>query len=468
MQKSHQTTWNNLFRMIVILFATIFVSIAQADSIEKIKKQQNFVSELEHFIRIFGTIQQGYVDEISNKKLFSKAIKGMMAQLDPHSSYLEPKEQEVLMENSKGKFGGLGIVIGMEDGLVKIISPIDDTPAYRAGLQAGDLIFKIGQTSVRGLSLSEAVDMMRGEPKTAVSITILRQNIDPFEVEIIRDIITIVSVKGYLLEKNIGYIRISSFQAPSADLLKKTLNQLSKDNKKPLMGLILDLRNNPGGLLNSAVEISDLFLNNKGLEYRNLLVYTKGRINNANQEYYATKGDILNGIPITVLINRGTASAAEIVSGALQDHKRAIVLGEKSFGKGSVQTVTSLKNDYGLKLTTARYYTPSGRSIQAEGIKPDVVLDSLTLEKNKKKLNLKESEGDLKGHLGKTVKKDEKNDKSKTDKTTKTPPSKDPKVIEKIQDTQKKKRDEKIVQRLQGDYFVNQAINALKVMNFWH
>lgn len=457
-----------LFRTLIFLLSVGFLANAQADSYTPVEKEQKLLSELQHFMRIFGTIQQGYVDEISTKDLFNKAIKGLMAQLDPHSSYLEPKEQEDLLENSSGKFGGLGIVIGMEDGLVKIISPIDDTPAYRAGLQAGDLIFKINTTSVRGLGLSDAVDMMRGEPGTAVSVTILRQGVDPFEVSIVRDIITIISVKGYLLQDGIGYVRVSSFQAPSAALLKKILLELQEKNEKPLSGLVLDLRNNPGGLLHSAVEISDLFLDDKGL-----LVYTKGRVSNANQEYRANAGDILDGTPIAVLINKGTASAAEIVSGALQDHKRAIVLGEKSFGKGSVQTVTTLGNDYGLKLTTARYYTPSGRSIQAEGIEPDIILEPLKLEKNTKSVNLGGSEEDLKGHLEKSVNPPEQSQlddtaasaTSKTDKKDKKETELE--STEDIQQAQKITRDQDTIKALKEDYFVNQAINALKVMKFW-
>lgn len=445
-------------RTIILLFLLAFVISTRADSVHTESQQKRFVGELENFVRVFGTIQQGYVDELTHRELFTKAIKGMMTQLDPHSSYLEPKEQEDLLENSSGKFGGLGIVISMEDGLVKIISPIDDTPAYRAGLQAGDFIIKIDDTSVRGISLDEAIDLMRGEPRTPVTITVLRKDIDPFEVKIIRDIITIISIKGHLLRKNIAYIRVSNFQAPTADLLAEKIDELRVQNKKDLKGLILDLRNNPGGLLKSAVEVSDLFLDDKGL-----IVYTKGRLANANIEYLTTKGDILANIPVVTLINKGTASAAEIVSGALQDHKRAVILGEKSFGKGSVQTVSSLSNGYGLKLTTARYYTPSGRSIQAEGIKPDVVLKDLAF-KEENGIKFSESEKQLKRH----IKQKEPKEEAKAPATsTKTSSADATDTILTEQERQKKEQDQKEIERLNNDYFVNQAVNALYVMQIW-
>ena len=447
---------------ISISFIFLFFAIGiNADTHQSKSKQERLAKEFQNFVRIFSIVEQSYVDELSHKELFNKTIKGMMTKLDPHSSYLEPKEQEDLLENSSGKFGGLGIVISMEDGLVKVISPIDDTPAYRAGIQAGDLIIKIDNTSVRGLSLSDAVDLMRGEPKTPVKITILRKNKDPFELKIIRDIITIISVRGYLLKEDIGYARISSFQGPTRDLLKKKIKELQQKSQPKLNGLILDLRNNPGGLLNSAVEVSDLFLDNKGL-----IVYTKGRLPNSNIKFSSTKGDILSRIPIVVLINKGSASASEIVSGALQDHKRAVIIGEKSFGKGSVQTVIPFSDGYGLKLTTARYYTPSGRSIQAKGIEPDIVLKDLAFKDEKQKPRFSESESQLRGHL-------EEEDKSKPKAATQTKAitqtidaSTTSKIIQE-QEKQKYARDTKEVKRLNKDYFINQAINALRVMQIW-
>lgn len=458
-----------ILRSLALSLTIVFLSTAKADAVNADKQQADFVAELEHFVHIYGTIKQGYVDDINHKELFRKAIKGMVGQLDPHSSYLEPKEQKNLMESSSGRFGGLGIVIGMEDGLVKIISPIDDTPAYRAGLQSSDLIIKIDSTSVRGLSLSDAVDLMRGKPKTKVKITILRKGSEPFEVEIIRDIITIVSVKGYLLEDGIAYVRVSSFQSPSVALFKKILTKLIEKNKNtPLKGLVLDLRNNPGGLLSSAIEISDLFLDDKGVA-----VSTKGRADDSNIEYNTQAGDILDGVPIAVLINRGSASASEIVAGALQDYKRAIILGEKSFGKGSVQTVTTLNGGFGLKLTTARYYTPSGRSIQGEGITPDIKLEQRVIEKSKPKLNIRESEGELKGHITQDSDKEKSTEKqeelieqeSREDESSTK--SKEVLTTEEVQAQQKEKRDKEEVKKLKQDYFVDQAINALKVMTFW-
>ncbi len=442
-------------KQILIIFLLISNSViadSKKDNAEV--SRLNFFQELENFTRIFNTIKYNYVDEISHKDLFNKAIKGMMLQLDPHSSYLEPKEKEDLLENSSGKFGGLGIVITMENSLVKIISPIDDTPAYKAGLNAGDLIIKIDDTSVRGLDLSDAVDMMRGEPGTTVTITISRDGAKPFKVKIVRDIITITSVKGYLIEKDIAYIRISSFQSPSAKLLKNSLDNITKDNDNmPIKGLIIDIRNNPGGLLNSAVHISDLFLSKN-----KLIVYTKGRTDNSSIRYHSITDDTLNGTPIVVLINRGSASASEIVSGALQDNKRAVIIGEKSFGKGSVQTVTPLRNDYALKITTARYYTPSGRSIQAKGIEPDIKLEKFELKKDGNTNDFSESEKDLKGHI----------DATKTINTNKVSitiaKNSSPTLLEK-QNLQKQQRDKGAIKRLKNDYYINQAINALKIMN---
>ncbi len=444
-----------LFSILTLCLLLAYFATTKAQNINDQRQQQEFVQELENFVRIFSTIKQGYVDDLEHKELFEKAIKGMMSQLDPHSSYLEPKEQEDLLETSSGKFGGLGIVISLEDGLVKIISPIDDTPAYRAGLQAGDFIIKINQTSVRGLSLEESVNMMRGNPGTKVIITVLRQGEDPFEVEMTRDIITIVSVRGYLLEKDIAYLRISSFQMPTAKLLQEKIEELITRNQQPLKGIVLDLRNNPGGLLHSAVEVADLFLDDKGL-----IVSTKGRIHNSNIEYKSTVGDILKGTPIVVLINKGTASAAEIVSGALQDYKRAIILGEKSFGKGSVQTVSALSSGYGLKLTTARYYTPSDRSIQAKGIQPDVVLEDLKFNKEEKeKLNFRESEKDLKRHI-------KNGDVGITVATSTKPLAIKSEVLNK-QEKQKQIRNKEQIEQLKQDYYIDQAINSLHVLTIW-
>lgn len=410
-------------------------------SIKK-KKPLKILSELEAFITVYSKIKKMYVDDVSNKKLFTNAIKGMVSSLDPHSTYLEPKEQKDLLESSSGKFGGLGIVINKSNNVIQVISPIDGTPAYKAGIQTGDKIIKINNQSVRNMTLEEGVDLMRGKPGTDVEITVMRKN-KPFTVKITREIITVNSVKGYLLENGIGYVRISSFQKPTSRLLKKTILRLAKENKGNLKSLILDLRNNPGGVLTGAIDVSDLFLDDTGL-----IVYTKGRIPNSKSQFYSDAGDILLNSPMVVLINEGSASASEIVAGALQDHKRAIIMGATSFGKGSVQTVLSLKGGYGLKVTTARYYTPNGRSIQAKGIVPDIKLSDINLKnKNKSNTVARTKESDLKGHL-------EVEDPSKLS-------------TEEILDAQKRNKLEKakkIIKKLKTDYFVYEAHNLLKAL----
>ncbi len=428
-------------------FITIFLSsnlIAKSDALS--------LEKLQEFVDVFEYIKDTYVDEIKDEELFKNAIKGMVSSLDPHSNYLEPKEQKKLEESTRGKFGGLGIVINMnENGLVEIISPIDDTPAYDAGLQPNDLIVKIDDKEVKGMSLDSAVKLMRGEPGTTITLTIARKNVNLFPVELTRAIITIDSVKGYLLNDNVAYTRISSFQQPTIKLLKEEINKLEKENKKPLAALILDLRNNPGGLLSSAVAISDLFLDDKGL-----IVYTKGRIPSSLVSFSSKKGDILKNKPIVVLINGGTASASEIVSGALQDHNRAIIIGQASFGKGSVQTARSLPSGYGLKITTARYYTPSGRSIQAKGIEPDIELQNIELNDVTKTFVPKKEEN-LTGHL-----ENESNDKEKKD--TKDKNSKKDAKEEKLSKTEenRKKQKGRELNKLYKDYFVHEALNILK------
>ncbi|SMN02173.1 Carboxyl-terminal protease [uncultured Candidatus Thioglobus sp.] len=301
------------------------------------------------------------------------------------------------------------------------------------------------------MTLEDGVDLMRGKPGTDINITISRKNKEPFVVKITREIITIVTVKGYLLDDGIGYIRISSFQQPTINLLKKTLKRLSKENDADLKSLILDLRNNPGGILSGAVSVSDLFLDDAGL-----VVYTKGRIPSSNTEFKSNAGDILNGVPMVVLMNKGSASASEIVAGALQDHKRAIIMGETSFGKGSVQTILGLEKGYGLKITTARYYTPNGRSIQAKGIVPDIKLENISLGKEKQENVAYSKEGDLKGHL---------EAETETDTETKNlTQSSD----EEILDTQEKNKEEetkKTLKKLKEDYFVHEASNLLKALN---
>jgi carboxyl-terminal processing protease len=430
--------------LVLMLFATLFslstISIAKTSAEEQ--KLEAFFKDLEAFTIVFSDIKQLYVDDVENKDLFNNAIKGMVSGLDPHSVYLEPKEQKDLMESASGKFGGLGIVISKKDDGIQVISPIDDTPAYKAGIQAGDLIIKIGDKPVRGMTLEDGVELMRGKPGTDIQITVLRKNQKPFVIDITREIITIVSVKGYLLEKNIGYVRISSFQGPTAKLLKETITNLVEKNGSYLESLILDLRNNPGGVLDSAVDVSNLFIDKAGL-----VVYTKGRIPSSNLKFKTERGDIMLGSPIVVLINEGSASASEIVAGALQDHKRAIIMGSTSFGKGSVQTIIELNKGYGLKVTTARYYTPNGRSIQAKGIEPDIKLKNISLENEKEASAVNIKENDLNGHL-------KQEDPSKMS-------------AAEIIDSQEENQialDKEAVEKLKKDYFVHEASNLLKAL----
>ncbi len=336
------------------------------------------LEDLKAFSEVFGQIKASYVEEVSDHDLLENAIKGMLAGLDPHSTYLDKKAFKDLREGTRGEFGGLGIEVGMEDGFVKVIAPIDDTPAFQSGVEAGDLVIRLNEKSVKGMTLSDAVKIMRGKPGTDIMLTIIRDGEPkPLKISITRAIIKVVSVKNRLLEPGYGYVRIASFQTRTGKNLHEAISKLKKESENSeLKGLVLDLRNNPGGLLNAAVAVSDAFLE------KGLIVYTEGRIEHSKMSFKAGPDDILNGAPIVVLVNGGSASASEIVAGALQDHKRAVIMGQQSFGKGSVQTI--LENNRGggaIKLTTARYFTPSGRSIQAEGITPDVVLSKVKIEK---------------------------------------------------------------------------------------
>ncbi len=350
--------------------------------------------ELRTFTEVFGRIKRDYVELVSDKKLLEGAIRGMLAELDPHSAYLETEQYQELKEGTTGQFGGLGIEVSMEDGFVKVVAPIDDTPAQRAGMKAGDLIVRLDEKPVKGMNLMDAVKIMRGEPGSDILLTVIREGEEaPLKIKITRAIIKVKSVKSRLLEEDFGYLRISSFQSRTGENLLEAVADLTKENGKDLKGLVLDLRNNPGGVLNAAVEVSDAFLQS------GLIVYTEGRIKNSEMRFNAAPDDVLEGAPVVVLINAGSASASEIVAGALQDHKRAIIMGEKSFGKGSVQTILPTSNGAAVKLTTARYYTPSGRSIQAEGIEPDIELARVKLESLEKSAFEPIKEADLSKHL---------------------------------------------------------------------
>lgn len=360
------------------------------------------LAELKEFTHVLDQVKKNYVDDVPDDKLFENAIRGMLDGLDPHSAYLDKEMMSDLKAATTGKFGGLGIEVTMENGFVKVISPIDDTPASRAGIKSGDLIIRINDKPVKGMALNEAVDLMRGEKDSPITLTLLRENAaKPIEMTIKRDIIKVNSVKSEMLEPNYAYVRISNFQGKTGEDLKSAISKLKAENKdKPLDGLVLDLRNNPGGVLEAAVDVSDLFLDSKKIGYDKLIVYTDGRMSSSKMREVANSDDILQGAPMVVLVNSGSASASEIVAGALQDHKRAIIMGTQTFGKGSVQTVIPLQGDTGLKLTTALYYTPSGRSIQAEGIQPDVTLNNYVLTAGDTSFDsLMVSEKDLSNHL---------------------------------------------------------------------
>ncbi len=352
------------------------------------------LEELRTFTDVFANIKSNYVEPVADKELLENAIRGMLSGLDPHSTYLDKEAFKELQVGTTGEFGGLGIEVGMEDGFVKVIAPIDDTPAQRAGIAAGDLIIRLDDTPVKGLSLRDAVGIMRGKPGSKIVLTVVREGADaPLKITITRAVIKVKSVKSRLLGDGVGYVRITQFQSHTGDNLLTAIDQLNKDNKADLKGLVLDLRNNPGGVLNAAVDVADAFLK------KGMIVYTKGRARDSRVEFKATPGDVLAAAPIVVLINVGSASASEIVSGALQDHHRAVIMGSRSFGKGSVQTVLPMKNGAALKLTTARYYTPSGRSIQAEGITPDIPLEHVKVTAVENKGFTPVKEADLSRHL---------------------------------------------------------------------
>jgi carboxyl-terminal processing protease len=363
-----------------VLLSLNFSAVAQREA----AKYPLPVDELRAFADVFDAIKKGYVEQVEDKKLITEAINGMLTGLDPHSAYLDQEAFKELQVGTQGEFGGLGIEVGMEDGFVKVVSPIEDTPAFRAGLKPGDLIIKLDDTPVKGMNLNDAVKRMRGKPKTSIRLTIVRKGeARPFEVTVVRDIIRVQSVKSKMIEPGYGYVRVSQFQEHTGENLVKHLTALYKDG--PLKGLVLDLRNDPGGLLNGAVGISAAFLPPKVT-----VVTTDGRTEDAKRKYAASPEDYLRGtrddylrslpaqvktVPMVVLVNGGSASASEIVAGALQDYKRATVIGTQTFGKGSVQTIMPLGNNTAIKLTTARYYTPNGRSIQAKGITPDLVVE---------------------------------------------------------------------------------------------
>ena len=400
------TIFRKISYIVTLFFITSGFSLANSE-----KKQDIDVlplDEIRTFTEIFSKIKSDYVENIEDSTLLKNAIRGMLQGLDPHSAYLDKDSYKELQEGNSGEFGGLGIEVGYEDGFVKVISPIDDTPAKRAGIKAGDLIIRLDGKSVKGISLMEAVKMRRGKPGSEIELTILRGGEEkPFNVTIVRDIITVKNIKAETIESAFGYIRISNFQIHTVDDLSKALVKLENENNNMLKGLVLDLRNNPGGLLNAAVGVSDLFLD------EGLIVYTEGRVKGSKLKFNAKPSEMFKDIPIIVLVNGGSASASEIVAGALQDHRRAIIMGERTFGKGSVQTILPMNDETALKLTTARYYTPSGRSIQASGIEPDMIVKNIKFDvkQNNNMGNGLIKESDLTGHLDSEVTKNDSNQK---------------------------------------------------------
>jgi carboxyl-terminal processing protease len=332
------------------------------------------LQELRVFAEVFERIKQDYVETVDDRDLLNYAIEGMLSGLDPHSAYLDEDDYKDMRVGTSGEFGGLGIEVGMENGFVKVIAPIDDTPAKRAGVRAGDLIVRLDGKPVKGMALDDAVKLMRGKPGTDITLSIVRDGVDrPLEITVTRDVIKTVSVRYRMLAPGFGYVRLSQFQSRTADDMLDGLGALRREAGGELKGLVLDLRNNPGGVLNAAVAVSDAFLG------AGTIVYTEGRNNESQLRFQAAPDDVLDGAPIVVLVNEGSASASEIVAGALQDHRRAVIMGQETFGKGSVQTIVPVNETTALKLTTARYFTPNGRSIQAEGIVPDILLENVML-----------------------------------------------------------------------------------------
>lgn len=389
-------------RYILILLVGVFMGagitfeqavLAQRSSSDEAGLGPLPFNQLKTFAEVFNTVKADYVHPVSNKVLIQYAIRGMLSGLDPHSDYMDRNEYRDLQVDTEGQFGGLGIEVSMEHGMLVVVSPIDGTPAARSGLAAGDIIVRLGKQPVQGLTLGQAVHLMRGKPGSSIVLTVIRKGAaKPLTFTLVRSIIHVPSVKTALLAPGFGYLRISQFQANTPRNLRHGMERLVAQNKGPLKGLVLDLRNNPGGVLTAAVSVSDDFLNH------GLIVYTKGRTPDANHQFRATAGDMLHGAPMVVLVNGGSASASEIVAGALQDNKRAIVMGTQTFGKGSVQTILPMSNGGALRLTTAEYYTPSGRSIQDVGITPDIeVQQGRFVKTSNGGIMLRES--DLAGHL---------------------------------------------------------------------
>ncbi len=456
------------------VFAGVIISLNLSAIAEKSIVTTLPIDELRAFTEVFGKIKSDYVEPVEDKKLITEAINGMLSGLDPHSSYLDTDAFKDLQVGTQGEFGGLGIEVSMEDGFVKVVSPIEDTPAFQAGLKSGDLIVKLDETPVKGLTLNEAVKRMRGKPGTKITLTVARKGEGkPMTFTLNRAVIKIQSVKSKLAEEGYGYIRITQFQEHTGENLAKALDSLYKQNKDPLKGLVIDLRNDPGGLLNGAVGVAAAFLPKDAL-----VTYTDGRTEDAKMRLTASKENYLHGlgkddflkglpaavktVPMVVLVNGGSASASEIVAGAMQDHKRAIIMGTQTFGKGSVQTVLPLGNNTAIKLTTARYFTPKGRSIQAKGITPDIVVDDATVSGVDQGLHLREA--DLERHLSNGNKEDDaKTDAASIKLPTPAKPAPAPKGKDGKSGSVKEEKalvPGELISK--NDYQFNQALNLLK------
>lgn len=466
--KVQKFSWLAVGAGIGILVTAGATALADKDSLSPLP-----INELRAFTEVYARIKQDYVEPVEDKKLINEAINGMLTGLDPHSSYLDAESFKDLKSSTAGEFGGLGLEVNSEEGLVRVISPIEDTPAARGGVKAGDYIVKIDDVPVRGMPLNEAVSKMRGKPNTQVTLTIARKGENkPLTIALTRAIIKVQSVKSKLLEGNVGYVRLTQFQERSTDDMARALENLYKENKGALKGLVLDLRNDPGGVLVGAVGVSSLFLPDS-----ELVVYTEGRAADSKVRLTASNDNLprelktalpkdLKTVPMVVLVNGGSASASEIVAGALQDHKRAVLVGTQTFGKGSVQTILPISKDAAIKLTTARYFTPSGRSIQAKGITPDIEVEEMTVNGvNPDTFRVKEA--DLEHHLSNpqvvASKGDAKADSKKSEPDAKVDPK-----LKKDEKTKGKDGDEAEALKpgeisVKKDYQLQQALNVLKV-----
>jgi carboxyl-terminal processing protease len=395
-----KTTYKGLFSALILMLSSYSYAQDLTASTDKDDANNVLVEDIQRFSNAIHLIKKYYVKQIDDKTLFENAIRGMLSHLDPHSNYLDEEEYNDLNTMTTGKFGGLGLEVTMEDGAVKVITPLVDTPAFKSGIKSGDYIIKIGNKAVQGLDLKTAVKLMRGEPRSYIKLTVLRKEAKkPLFFNVMREKIEIKSVKNELFDNKYGYIRLTQFQALTYPDMQKAIITMQKQAGGQLKGLILDLRNNPGGLLESAIKVSSEFLD-ASKDGNEIIVYTEGRVPDARFVATADNKDVLNKAPMVVLINNGSASASEIVAGALKDNKRALIIGTKSFGKGSVQTILPLDDKRGIKLTTALYYTPSGTSIQATGIMPDIIIDDASVVTSaNEKITDDFSESSLEKHL---------------------------------------------------------------------